>query len=526
MNQVSNAPLETELRVSSKTATRDISWRIFYLFAALIIVCYLTLAFGHAFAAVPWCDEAWLSNPALTFLRHGYLGTPILTPFSWGPPQYLPHIEHRTYWIMPLHMLTQVGWYKLFGFSLLALRSLSIFWGAVMITLIGWIAQLLGFGRAAALASMAAAATDYYFLTRAADGRMDVMAGALMLSSLAVYLWQRSRNLDKAIFLAGIFAACSAFTHPVGGFFSICGLAVLALRYDRKRLRFVHAIWFGIPSLAIGACWGLYAAQDFAAFRAQLAGNAHGRWEGVSNLYWSVYRELRFKYFQAFGLNSWERLSLHNLRMLALALYIGSLFVAGFNRKLRNLPGAKALVWLSVVFIFGGMAFDGAKRWYYIVHVFPLFALAFGVAAVTLWQEKPAWRKVFIAGIIVFFGIQTGGTLVRIRRNDYKNEYLKVARFVQAEDPEHASIIGSGELGFALGFPEYFIDDLSLGYYSGAHPKLIFAPRTYWQLWLDDITIRKPEVGRFVQQTLRSEYRTVYLSPLYKVYERKQYLAR
>ena len=521
MTGLKDMPIATTSHTHAGGPTQDMRPRMFFLWAGAIVLFYFLLALGDALVAVPWCDEAWLSNPALTFLRKGYLGTPILTPFSWGPPQFLPNIDHRTYWVMPLHMMMQIGWYKLFGFSLLSLRTLSILWGAVALVSIGSIARSLGLGSRVALIAMLVAGTDYFYLTRASDGRMDMMAAALMLASLAVYLWQRNHNFTRAVALAGLFAAASAFTHPVGGFFVFCGLAVLALRLDRGRLRIHHAFLFAIPFLLIGVPWGIYAAQDFASFKAQLAGNAHGRWEGISNPWMSVYRELRFKYFQAFGLNSFDKLSLQHLRLIPLAVYALSIIMLLMNREERKKPGVRSLLWIVLVFVFAGMAFDGAKRWYYLTHVVPFFAIALAANFEALWRRRSVPRLALFSMLASLVLMQVSGTVYRVSINAYQNEFIPAARFIDEHNPEHSLIMGSGELGFYLGYPDYLVDDLSLGYYTGAKPKLIFAPRTYWQMWLNDLRTRKPEVCQFVASTLRRDYRLVYSTREYLIYQRQ-----
>ena len=125
--------------------------------------------------------------------------------------------------------------------------------------------------------------------------------------------------------VAGVLSAASLFTHPVGGFFSFCVLGVLGFNLDRRRFRWGHALLFGLPFVVLGGLWGIYAAQDFAAFRTQLAGNAAGRWDGILHLYRSIYGELRFKYFQAYGFNTYHSFSLQHLRLIALFTYLASL---------------------------------------------------------------------------------------------------------------------------------------------------------------------------------------------------------
>ena len=102
----------------------------------LIVVGYLTLASWQARTTYPWSNEAWFASPALNLLHKGFMGTTILE--SRGT--WLEGLDRHTYWILPLHILAQTAWYKLFGFSLLTLRSLSILWGAVV--LVAWFALL------------------------------------------------------------------------------------------------------------------------------------------------------------------------------------------------------------------------------------------------------------------------------------------------------------------------------------------------------------------------------------------------
>jgi 4-amino-4-deoxy-L-arabinose transferase-like glycosyltransferase len=514
-------PVLTAPRLQAETPSRALRPKTIALWAAAIFAAYLILAFGDALVALPWCDEAWLSNPALTFLRKGYLGTPILTQFGWGPPENLLHIQQRTYWIMPLHMLTQIVWYRVFGYSLLALRSLSIVWGTVALGALASIVFLLTRNAGTALLALAIAGTDYFYLTRAIDGRMDMMAAALMLSGFAYYLYERERNLTRAVAVSGILAAASFFTHPVAGFFALCGSGFLGLYFDRRRLRLRHIVLFGLPFAVMGAAWGVYIAQDVAAFRLQMSGNAQGRWEGMTNLSASVYREIRYKYFQAFGLNTFASPSLQHLRLVALASYLAAAAAVALTPALRALRGIRALLWITFIFVFGGMLFDGAKRWYYLLYVVPFFVALLAVWVNWLWEQKRIPRGAVAAATAAFLLIQVGGTAYRIKKNDYKNKFLPAMEFLKTHNPNHEAVNGEGEAGFALGFPDYLIDDVSLGYFSRQQAKFIFIPETYWGLWMGNMKDRDPAVSRHIEYTLSHDYTLAYDHPPYKIYERK-----
>ena len=506
--------------VRAETPVRVLRSKTIAVWAGAIFLVYLALAMGDAIAVVPWCDEAWLSNPALTFLRHGYLGTPILTEFGWGPPETLLHIQQRTYWIMPLHMLTQIVWYKAFGYSLLSLRCLSIAWGAVALGALASTVYSLTRDVRMALLALAIAGTDYFYLTRAIDGRMDMMAAGLTLCAIAFYLWQRQTNFTRTIAGTAVFAACSLFTHPVGGFFSLLAILFLALYLDRSRLRVKHVFLFSVPFLVIGAAWGVYVAQDFAAFRLQMAGNAQGRWEGLTDLPQSIYRELRYKYFQAFGLNSFYSLSLQDLRMIALFGYAVAALASACTPSLRARKGVRILLWLTFLFVFGGMLFDGAKRWYYLLYVVPLFTAVLAVWIVWLWDQKRIPRGALASAVAAFLLIQIGGTSYRIWKNDYKSKFLPAVQFLKAHNPHHELIDAEGEAGFELGFPDNLIDDVSLGYFSHRNAKLIFVPDTYWGLWIGNMKDRQPDVDRHIVYTLSHDYRLVYDQTPYHIYER------
>ena len=65
------------------------------------------------------------------------MGMSVLDPTSstWKGVR-LDGIDRHVYLNMPLHFLATAGWYRLFGFSLFSLRTLSSLWG--LATLLGY----------------------------------------------------------------------------------------------------------------------------------------------------------------------------------------------------------------------------------------------------------------------------------------------------------------------------------------------------------------------------------------------------
>ena len=125
--------------------------RTYSILVSLVCLLYVALATANAMTAIPWCDEAWFANTAFTWLHKGYPGTAVLTSFGWGPPMFLPHIERYTYWTMPLHTVALTAWSRVFGFGLLSLREMSVFFGLLGIASLGVLVRKLGGDRWAAL---------------------------------------------------------------------------------------------------------------------------------------------------------------------------------------------------------------------------------------------------------------------------------------------------------------------------------------------------------------------------------------
>src|SRR5581483_11492897 len=125
------------------------------------------------------------------------LATSIITP-AVDDPKTLGLARH-TYWVMPLHLLLQAAVYKVFGFSLFTLRGISIVWA--LGALVSWFFIVRVLTRNSGTAALAAAllGTDYVFILRAADGRMDMMSASLAYAGLAAYLLLRNRSLSLAI---------------------------------------------------------------------------------------------------------------------------------------------------------------------------------------------------------------------------------------------------------------------------------------------------------------------------------------
>lgn len=334
---------------------------LFFLVAVLAV--YLVLAGRMALSEYVWSNEAWLANPAITLIHKGYLGTTILE--SKGT--WLEGIDRHTYWIPPLHPLVQALWYRLFGFSLLTLRWLSITAGAVL--LLAWysIVSRLAESRGIALLSIAITATDARFLIFAELGRPDALSAALGALGLAVYLHWRERFLLRAILAGNALAAASCLTHPCGVLYA-AGLLLLAIYFDRRRIGWRALACIGLPYIAALSAWGAYILQAPSQFKAQIVGNIGGigreftglnRLAGLTSPLQALKRELFLRYGFTFGRYATDFAD--RIALLALLIYV--LAVAGclLTPSIRRHRGYRALLLVGALDYLALGIFDGFK---------------------------------------------------------------------------------------------------------------------------------------------------------------------
>ena len=125
------------------------------------------------------------------------------------------------------------------------------------------------------------------------------------------------------------------------------------------------------------------------------------------------------------------------------------------------------------------------------------------------------------AAMFVFFGIQLGGVLQRIRLNAYQKSFAPASDFVRKNASGDQMIMGSAELGFGLGNFDHLIDDSRLGFYSGKKPDFIVLEEVYLTE-IDSYKDRHPDIYQFIKSRLSNEYQKVYDQENYEIYSRRR----
>lgn len=487
---------------------------------ALAFLAYLLLVSGSIRTFLPWCDEGWFADPAYNLITRGSLGTSVLDPsgtFSTFRNARLEGLDRHTYWIMPVHPLLQAAWYKLAGFGLFQMRALSALAGAV--ALFAWfvVVRRLTGDPTVALAAFALLAVDFQFVWAASVGRMDILCVGFGLAALAVYLTLRETHFRTAVLASNTLLAAALFTHPnsILLFFDLC---LLALWFDRRRLRPAVLALAAAPYLAGLAGWGLYILQSPPDFLSQFSANAQ-----ASNRYavllapWNAVRdEFLLRYGQHFGLPPYSA-GASRLKLFVLACYFGAALLALALPGIRRDRRARPLLLIAFGHILLLPLIDGFHKFLYLVYVMPAWTVLLALVLVHLWRKRPVPRAALAALAAALVLVQAGVLVYRMRQDPYHNRYLAAARFLKAHAGPGQVIMGSSELGFELGFGPRLVDDYRLGFRSGRHPDFVAVDEPRYAEWIARLQESDPAAYRHTRGLL-AKYTLVYDRAGYRIY--------
>jgi hypothetical protein len=484
-----------------------------YLFVVLAVAClFAALTIGVSLTKPPEIDEGWFASPALNLVTRGSMGTTVLEPTGTLTSK-LAGINQHTYWVMPLHLLAQAGWYEVFGFSLFSMRALSIVWG--LVALASWFLIMKALSGNLKLSAMAFAfiAVDYVFIMHSSLGRMDMMCAALGFAAFAAYLCIREHNFTLGVVASQSLVAASLFTHP-NGVMAFAGLLFLTLYFDRARVRWKPALLAATPYLIAAAGWGLYILQSPSSFAGQFSDQAAGRAPGLSAPLTALKEEFTLKYFEAFGLAPFST-GASRLKILILIAYAVAIAGAIGVRAIRRHEGFRALLILTAIY-FVIETFFNHKLVFYLVHIIPMFAAILAVWVYWCWTKLRVPRKVIVMAVCAFLFLQITGVVYRVNQNSYQEDYLPAVAFLKQRSCDKTLVMGSAEMAFGLGF-EHVIDDIRFGYYSGKTPDFIVMGYHYDGL-MKLLEEREPAVYETATEQLSHSYKQVYNHGSYQIY--------
>jgi hypothetical protein len=503
-----------ELTIVDKLSDRAIFFCVILLFVTITLISALTTS--------PAPNDALFANASYNLYKHGFMGTTIVETHVSG---FYQGIDRHTYWIMPLYLLIQSLWFKIFGFSLLSTRSLEIVFGIFMLS--GWfiiVTKLTG-NRRIALLAIALLSCDFWFINQSATGRgVDIMSASLGTAGLGSYLLFRERNFNVAILLSNTFIAMSGLTHWLGLEW-FCGLMFMTLFFDRNKIRFKHLAIASVPYLIGAGLWGNYILKSPSDFYAQFTGNAadSGRLQGLMNPLSGFIREVTLRYRMAFGLGAHTEGhgSLPALKVFVLIAYLAGIFGAIFNKEIRQHKGCRVLLYITIIFFLFMSYLEGQKLTCYIIPIIPFYCALLAILIFSLRPSKAAYKYTMWVGIGFVALLQVGGVLKLASYMSYQKSYLPVINYLKSKIGSDTSVIGSPQLGFALGFDGKLTDDISLGYYSGKKPDLIVVGEDY-RLGFNYLHETRYEEYQHITNLLETEYKPVYDKEHFTIYARNQ----
>jgi hypothetical protein len=482
------------------------------------VVLYLACSFAFALTKSPGNDEGWFAAPAYNLATEGSLGMPVLEPTGSWLRADLTGIRQHTYWNMPLGMVVQGAWFRLFGFGLLPMRVLSILAGLVVLAAWYLIVLLLTQDRYAASCGFILLAIDYTFLWGAADGRPDMLCLAMGSAGLASYLALREMNLVTAMLVSNTLAATGVFIHP-NGVMAMAGLAFLVLYFDVRRLN-IRLLIVGTVPYVIGALgWLCYIGEAPSLFLAQFTANASvgsgSRWRVFLHPIETLYNELLLRYVAHFGMLPLWTDATTGWNVLIPAVYFASLVSAAFS-GIRKHRGNCALIAFAVIsFII--LAANGLKLQFYLVYAIPAYAAVLGIW-VRYMSQRPA--IVFVAVLLTPLLYLQSRTIIHLTASDkYHRSYLPAMQYVKRNIHPGSVVVGNSTGVFALGF-DHLVDDERLGYFSAIVPDIVIADR-YYPLFWRNFRRDQPDVEEYVRQNISANYQPVFVNEYYTIYRRK-----
>jgi hypothetical protein len=187
----------------------------------------------------------------------------------------------------------------------------------------------------------------------------------------------------------------------------------------------------------------------------------------------AIAEEVRLRYLRYFGLGDRMTHPVKQLRGIQLLAYAASFVLLLTVRRFRIVPGVRVIAAVTAIVVITLAVVDGGRAGTYIVHILPWLSALLALAAHGLIRDGRG-RATAVAGTLLFLvSLQIAGVMFVARQRTLQTQFYPATEFLLARVPPDATIFGSGDLGFAIGFDRRLIDDVSLGLRSGKRADFI-----------------------------------------------------
>ncbi|MDP2684051.1 MAG: glycosyltransferase family 39 protein [bacterium] len=201
-----------------------------YLLLILLLLVFLFIGFNNILKIPPiWPDEALMADTALNILNHHPAGTELLK-------NTLPGAQEFGFGYPPLFFYLLAIWFKLFGFSIFAQRTLTIVISIIFLLVFYTFIKLLQKQKAAFLA-LSLILSDYAFLKASLISRPEIVI--LLLGTISTYIFLKSDKLTSkksllAYSLTGLLTGLGFLFHYLAIIFMAAFILFLIMRYKLK----------------------------------------------------------------------------------------------------------------------------------------------------------------------------------------------------------------------------------------------------------------------------------------------------
>lgn len=476
------------------------------------MLLFLASSMGHLLARAPWWDEGMYADVALSFRNFGHLGSSVVAPLGYMD---WPDVHQYTYWQFPLYPVALGYWFRALPVGIVSMRLFSLLWGCIFVVAWFFLVRSLSRNEPLALLVASVVALDYETVTRAADGRMDMMCAALGVAGLASYFWFRESHWGRGVVFASWLGAAALFTHPLG---LVVNVAIAAMvLWDWRRIRWPMLLIASLPYLIGTTCCLYYIRQAPDVFLAQSRAVFDNRVTGLLGTFRNIFNDFNERYIREYYYYLTGIFKVKILSLVFCAIGVAGLLI---DSRLRSQPVARRVLLLAGIAYVGVAAIDNLKYGSYAVYSLPFLAACGGIWVYDCWQ-RAGFRRLFASGVLgAYLLVTICGAAGRVYTNPYRNLYEPAIVAIRNSLPPGGRVMGGSELAFELGFGPPLIDDRYLGYFSGVLPDVFAVSRLFYEAparWSPRLIV----AFNASRNTLRNQYDPIFQNADYKIYVRK-----
>ncbi len=490
--------------------------------AVLALALFLSFALvsTRIFERSPFGDEVLVAVPAWNLALHGYAGTTVLAP------ETLPWkgIGQRTYNVLPGGLLYLAPWFLVFPATITVTRLAFLPWAAVLLVSCFLFLRGLTASRTHAALAVILFSLHFSFILAASKARVDVMAAALGMASLASYVEFRICSLKLSAIAASALAVAACLTHPQGVLYAVC-LVILAVALDRRSFSPVHYALAATPLAVCGAVWLWYVAQDPAAAVSQLIQNSssQGRFPLSFNPWHALSREIFQRYLNRDVGASGTPVG----KLILLLITLACAVIILRTRSLRQQSGVRWLLFLSATILALETLLENSKERAYLIHPEIFYSALIAACALHYWQAGRWRRHLAILAVAAYLAINVGGVAVRLREdfNDSSEAGFRSAlAFLQTHVSPRDLVSGNRTLWFeCCGAGHNLVEDPKLGIITGSPPQYFVNDlflKTERLTALEEYRKENPALLRSFQERT-NQFQLIYDYAGYQIYRRR-----